>query len=111
MTKVFVLVHRKDGLTHEEFSRGWREEIGPAVAANVPGVVRYVQNHHPTLRDGSEAPWDGIGELWLPNMAAWQRVLEYSTGADGTWVVDIERKYIDRTRMTILVCDEYVIKK
>jgi hypothetical protein len=111
MTKVFVLVQRKEGLTHEEFSRGWLQEIGPAVAANVPGVIRYVQNHHPKLRDGGEAPWDGIGELWLPDMAAWHGVLEYSTSAEGKWVVDIERKYIDRTRMTILVCDEQVIKE
>jgi hypothetical protein len=111
MTKVFVLVHRKEGLTHEEFSRGWRQEIGPAVAANVPGILRYVQNHHPKLADGSDAPWDGIGELWLSDMAAWQGVLEYSTSAEGKWVVDIERRYIDRARMTILVCDEQVIKE
>lgn len=110
MIKVFVLVHRKEGITHEEFSRGWLEDIGPAVAANVPGIVRYVQNHHPKLRDGSEALWDGIGELWLPDMAAWQRVIEYSAGAEGKPVVDIEAKYIDRKRMTILVCDEKVIK-
>jgi len=111
MTKVLVLVHRKPGLTREEFARGWREEIGPAVAANVPGVVRYVQNHQPTLGDGSDAPWDGIGEMWLADEAAWQRVLHYSTSAEGKWVVDLERQYIDRSRMTILVCGEHVIKE
>ncbi len=111
MTKVLVLVHRKPGLTRKEFARGWRDEIGPAVAANVPGVLRYVQNHRPTQADGSESPWDGIGEMWLPDAEAWQRVLAYSTSAEGRWVIDLERKYIDRSRMTILVCTEYVIKQ
>jgi hypothetical protein len=110
MTKVLVLVHRKPGLTREEFARGWREEVGPAVAGNVPGVIRYVQNHYPKLADGSEAPWDGVGELWLPDEAAWQRVQQYGASPEGKWVVDLERKYIDRSRMTILVCNEHVMK-
>ncbi|MFN8626772.1 MAG: EthD domain-containing protein [Candidatus Binatia bacterium] len=111
MIKVLVLVQRKPGLTREQFARGWREEIGPAVARHVPGIVRYVQNHRPKLADASDAPWDGVGELWLPDETAWQRVQQYSTSAEGKWIVDLERQYIDRGRMTILVCHEHVIKE
>ncbi len=110
MIKILVLVHRRQGLTHEEFARGYREEVGPAVSRNVPGVIRYVQNHHPRLRDGSEAPWDGVGELWLRDMAAWRRVMEFAASEEGRPVVDIEAKYIDRARMTLLVCEELVLK-
>ncbi|MBM5812152.1 MAG: EthD family reductase [Gammaproteobacteria bacterium] len=110
MLKVLVLVHRRPGLTHEEFTRGYRDEVGPAVAQNVPGVIRYAQNHHPQQRDGSDAPWDGVGELWLADLAAWQRVQEFAASPAGQAVVDLEAKYIDRSRMTILVCDEVVMK-
>lgn len=110
MIKILVLVHRRPGLTHEEFARGYRDEVGPAVARYVPGVIRYAQNHHPRQRDGSDAPWDGVGELWLEDLAAWQRVMEFAASPAGKAVVDIEAKYIDRSRMTILVCDELVMK-
>lgn len=110
MIKVLVLVHRRPGLTHEEFARGYRDEVGPAVAQNVPGVIRYAQNHHPKQRDGSDSPWDGVGELWLEDLAAWQRVMEFAASPAGKAVVDIEAKYIDRSRMTILVCEELLMK-
>jgi len=110
MIKVLVLVHRREGLTHEEFARGYREEVGPAVARSVPGVIRYVQNHHPKGRDGSDAAWDGVGGMWLADMAAWQQVMEFAASEAGRPVVEIEARYIDRRRMTILVCEELVMK-
>lgn len=60
--------------------------------------------------DGSDAPWDGVGELWLEDLAAWQRVMEFAASPAGKAVVDIEAQYIDRSRMTILVCEELVMK-
>jgi hypothetical protein len=79
LIKVLVLVHRREGLTHEEFARGYEEEVGPAVAQGVPGILRYVQNHHPRQADGTPSDWDGVGELWLPDLEAWQRVVRFST--------------------------------
>lgn len=110
MIKVLVLVHRRPGLTHAEFARGYRDEVGPAVAQNVPGVIRYAQNHHPKQRDGSDSSWDGVGELWLADWAAWQRVQDFAASPAGKAVVDIEARYIDRSRMTILVCEELLMK-
>ena len=51
MVKLMVTLKRKPGLTHEEFSRHWREKHVPVVLKNVPGLVRYVQNHLVKLND------------------------------------------------------------
>lgn len=110
MIKVLVLVHRREGLTHEGFARGYEMEVGPAVANGVPGILRYAQNHHPKRMDGSASEWDGVGELWLPDLEAWERVKQFSMTPEGRRIVEIEAKYIDRKRMTILVADEKIMK-
>ena len=44
MIKVVFLVHRKPGLTEEEFSTYWRETHS-RVCSLLPGLSKYVQNH------------------------------------------------------------------
>ena len=69
------LLTRKPGSTAEQFRRHWREVHGP-LAAQMPGLHRYHQNHivdvaqlevHPASGD-----WhlDGISELWFDDPAA-----------------------------------------
>lgn len=67
MTKVLVLLTKKDGMSREDFRRYWREVHGP-MGERMPGVRRYVQNH--VLADG--APFDGVAELWFDSPADMQ---------------------------------------
>jgi uncharacterized protein (TIGR02118 family) len=67
MTKVLVLLTKKNAMSRDEFRRYWRDVHGP-IGERMPGVRRYVQNH--VVVDG--APYDGIAELWFDSPAEMQ---------------------------------------
>lgn len=69
LKKIAFLVRRPD-LSHEQFTRHWREQHGPVVARS-PGYERYrlgyAQNHVlGTTPVGQPFPWSGMAEFWLP---------------------------------------------
>lgn len=69
LKKIAFLVRRPD-LSHEQFTRHWREQHGPLVARS-PGYERYrlgyAQNHVlGTTAIGQAFPWSGMAEFWLP---------------------------------------------
>ncbi|HEX5325830.1 MAG TPA: EthD family reductase [Acetobacteraceae bacterium] len=77
MIKVLSLLSRKDGLTHEQFVRHWRDVHGP-LALSVPGIRRYVQSHITGTRTRADIPQsdvaiDGIAELWYDDEEALRR--------------------------------------
>lgn len=67
MTKMVVVLHKKDGMSREDFRAYWRDVHGP-IGARMPGVRKYVQNH--VVADG--APFDGIAEMWFDSPADMQ---------------------------------------
>ena len=67
LTKIIVVLHKKEGMSRDEFRRYWRDVHG-AIGARMPGVRRYVQNH--ASDDG--APFDGIAEMWFDSPADMQ---------------------------------------
>ena len=77
MIKQITLVHRKPGMSNEDFNKHWKEIHGPMFARSAPGVRKYVQNHFVQL-PGVEYEGGGIAETWFDNLEA-QRELE-------TWI-------------------------
>jgi uncharacterized protein (TIGR02118 family) len=75
MIKTASLLVRKDGTSHAEFMKHWREVHGPLAYA-CPGVARYVQTEikSSSFRSDGVAPLevtaDGIAELWFEDQAA-----------------------------------------
>jgi len=74
MIKTIGLLTRKDGWSHDQFTKHWVEVHGPLAHA-VPGLRRYVQNHIQSVRsraDIVETPLeiDGVAELWFDDLAA-----------------------------------------
>ena len=75
MIKTVSLLVRKEGLSHEDFVKHWREIHGPLAYA-CPGVARYTQTEVKASSfrtDGVAAldiKVDGIAELWFDNQAA-----------------------------------------
>jgi uncharacterized protein (TIGR02118 family) len=69
------LLTRKPGTTAEQFRRHWREMHGP-LAAQMPGLRRYHQNHIvdsvQSEANCASGDWhlDGISELWFDDPAA-----------------------------------------
>ena len=75
------LLTRKPGTTAERFRRHWREVHGP-LAARMPGLRRYHQNHmvdaSPLGIGSSPEGWrlDGISELWFDDVASMEKVCD-----------------------------------
>lgn len=71
MTKVIVVLHKRPDMDSNELRRYWKDTHGP-IAAKLPGLRRYVQNH--VLPDPSQSalPCDGIAELWFDSPEAMQ---------------------------------------
>ena len=109
MVKIIAMIKRQDHLTHQEFSRYWRENHGPLAARLIPGLKRYVQNHL-ILGEGEEPAFDGVAELWLEDMQALQTMFEFYNSDAGKVVRDDEDKFFDRNTMVVLIAEEKVIK-
>ncbi len=72
--KSISMLTRRDGMTHEQFIRHWRDIHGPLAHA-VPGILRYVQNEitaEPSRPDIAlhDIAVDGIAEIWWESEAA-----------------------------------------
>lgn len=67
--KQFTWLKRRPDLTFQESQAYWRDKHGP-LAATVPGMVRYVQNHviADQYRNGREPLYDGIPIAWMNSL-------------------------------------------
>ena len=77
MTKVIVLLKKKNGMPSDDFRRHWREVHGP-IALRMPGLKHYIQNH----AAGDDPPYDGIAELWFDTPADMQSAFTSEAAAD-----------------------------
>lgn len=94
MVKIVFLVHKRADLDREDFRRYWRETHGP-IAARLPGLRKYVQNHALQGPDASNPEYDGFTELWFDDVESFQRALESPEAAaafeDAAEFQDMER--------------------
>ncbi len=67
MYKVMSLMKRKDGMSHEDFTR-WIMEDHVAFARKLPGMKKYISNV--LLKETPEAPFDGVSEMYFDDEAA-----------------------------------------
>jgi uncharacterized protein (TIGR02118 family) len=74
---LIALAHRKSGMNVAEFQKYWREHHGP-LAARIPGLLRYVQNHPmPELYGSRNEPLcDGVAEAWFASLDDLQRSIQ-----------------------------------
>ena len=80
ITRMGILTRRPD-LTPEQFRRHWLEVHGP-LAARLPGLRRYHQNHvvdaSQLAIDHARGAWevDGFSQLWFDDVDAMRRAVE-----------------------------------
>lgn len=67
MFKVMSLMKRKDGMSHEAFSK-WILEEHVVLARKLPGMRRYISNV--LHKDAPDAPFDGVSEMYFDDEAA-----------------------------------------
>ena len=105
MIKLFEMIKRKEGMTHEEFSRYWEEKHGPLIAKTVPGLKRYIQNHAMKLGGRGDPPFDGIAELWYESLQDWRMSADWLKGEGGKVILEDAKNFADRTKLVVMVCE------
>jgi uncharacterized protein (TIGR02118 family) len=105
MVKVMLLLHRRPGMSHDEFRRHWHERHRPLLA-RLPGLRRLVLNDIVPGVDGTQPDCDGIGEDWFEGPAAMQAAF---ASPEGQAVAADAAAYLDLTRLQLLgVAEEEV---
>ncbi len=106
MVKVLTFLKRKPGMPVDEFQAYWLTRH-PEVVTRLPGIRRYVQSH--TLASAyakGEPVWDGIAEVWADDTDALRAM---TRGPEHTDLQADEARFIDRSRMGLIVTDEHVL--
>jgi uncharacterized protein (TIGR02118 family) len=105
--KNIELVSRPKGRPLAEFRRYWREVHGP-IAAKIPTLRRYEQNHvvAESYADGAQPAFDGLAITWFASTDAMRegaRTPEYAaTRAD-------EKHFLPPGELPIIIAREHVI--
>ncbi len=73
MIKLIATLHRKPGMSREDFLRHWREVHVPLVA-RLPHLKGYVINPMIETMD-DEQPYDGVAELWYEDRESFEASL------------------------------------
>jgi uncharacterized protein (TIGR02118 family) len=78
MIKVCWLLTFRSDLDHDEVRRWWRTDHG-ALALQVPGIKRYVQNHFLDALDEDRAeggmPFQGLVEVWFDDQESYDQAM------------------------------------
>ncbi|MGF1598027.1 MAG: EthD domain-containing protein [Acidimicrobiales bacterium] len=120
MIKLTFCLRRRSDLSPEEFTRYWRDEHGPLVAARaeVLGIRRYQQVHtldEPELHDalqrrngGAPPPFDGIAEVWVDDVETFRSGTSPASRQAARELLEDERRFIDLARSPMWLGTEIV---
>ena len=109
MIKRISFLTRKDGTTHEDFVRHWRDIHGP-LARGVPGLRRYVQSHivgEASRADiaSSDIAIDGIAELWYDDAESMEQAIQSDQAkrlfADGAQFIGAIKTFVVEEKVII----------
>ena|SRR5215218_8719967 len=108
MIKRLTAWHAHPGMAPDEALRHWRFSHASLVK-NVPGIVRYVQNHCTTGPSGDPdavRPYDGLAEVWFESLEAAEASL-----ATAEWqsVIEDAATFMDFDCVTAAWAEEHVI--
>ncbi len=99
---------RKPGMSLADFRQYWIEVHGPIVCA-LPGLQRYVQCH--TIDAAyryAEPKWDGVAQLWVEDLAAWDTLVKSTQFTEGSWPDGA--KFLDQALITNFMAQEHQVK-
>lgn len=80
MIHLLFLFKRRDDVDRQELLRCWRDVHAPLVAG-LPGVRRYIQDTVLTV-PGSDAPYDGVEEIWVDDESVLDGLPHYAADAE-----------------------------
>ena len=105
MIKVLVAIHKKPGMSREEFNRYWREVHAP-LAEGMPGLRRYIINPAIEVSSRGEPPFDGLAELWFDDVGAMEAAFASPAGQETS--ADVA-EFAQPDKMLFVVAEEIAI--
>jgi len=120
MIKFVMCLHRKPGLSREEFQEYWRYKHAPLFQSFVDThhAKRYVQDHtidtpmNQMLREsrGMVQEFDGVAEVWFESEQAF---IDAMSSPEGQKLGEIlgadESNFIDHSRSTAFLAEEHEV--
>lgn len=105
--KIIEFIHRKPGMSVEDYQQHWRFNHGP-MGAEIPAVRRYVQNHPrvSAYANGKTPCHDGYAMVWFDSMEAMRLSPE---SAEYKRTIADEPNFLDPDRLDFLITREHVI--
>ena len=106
--------NRKPGMSHEEFSKYWREIHGPLLANNPKiskYIKRYIQHHISPNRSApglQQLPYDGFSEVWFATME--DRTKMFAEPDFQAKVIPDEANFLDLSRTRTSMSDMQVVQ-
>lgn len=89
----------------EEFRRYWRDAHGP-IAAKLPGLRKYLQNHALPGPDGTDPPFDGLTEVWFDDTESFLQAVE---SPEGTAAFEDAANFQDMEGLPNFMVEEIVV--
>ena len=112
MVKRFVILRKKLDMSTQEFWNYW-ETVHGKLIAEIPGLLKYIQYHVSSeTTDETNAPIDGIAELWFESEAAQKQAYqteEYkAVVADEPNLFEMNSHFVHpvMTKKTVVIKDE-----
>lgn len=104
MVKFVVVLYRRPDVPTERFEAILRGEHG-AMAEQLPGLRRYVQNHVAPDPTRKHPGWDAVVELYWDDVASMEAAWASAAGKRAT---DHLTKFVDLSRTTWSIVQEEV---
>jgi uncharacterized protein (TIGR02118 family) len=102
MLKLMILLHRREGMSVEDFRRYWRESHSPLLR-QLPGLQRLVFNHGLADETGGAPAYDGISEDWFESVETAQAAM---ASAAGQAVAADTPNFVDLSRLRVIAVEE-----
>jgi len=120
MIKLVYCVRKRADISQAEFHRYWLEEHGPRARKHAKALhaIRYVQSHtldselNEAIRTSRSAgpPYDGITEMWWPDMGAFEKSMGSEAGiAAGMDLLEDEQRFVDAGASSVFLTEEHEI--
>ena len=106
--KMVCFVRRRPDLSHEAYSRHWRERHGPLAVARQPGFWHYVQNHVVERLTDATPDFDGIGEIHCRS-ADDALYLSFDSEEGKRLIYEDTQRFMSHEGSTVLVTVEHVL--
>ena len=105
MLKLVGVVHKRAGMSTEEFRQYWLETHAPIVA-KIPGLRKYTLVYANAGLDGTPPPFDGLAEMWFDDEASLEMAM--ASPEVGAAMAD-NKNLLDEDRLQILVAEDVSI--